>query len=166
MKRLLLLVALCLSGPLRAEPVGEYDLKAAYLFNLARYTDWPEMNRANFNFCILGDEELGRAMLRYDERRIREMRVVIARISSITPIRQCQLLYVGGRELASLGKIHSMLGELPVLTVADFPATPQVGIAIALEENRLVFDLNMEHWNKAGLKPQLTLVRLARAVRK
>ena len=164
MRRLALLFLLAVSLASGAQTVSEHDMKAAYLFNFARFTEWPANERANFNICILGDEDLGRAMRKYEERRISDQRVVIARLNSMTPIRQCNLLFVGAGELPNLAKINAHLGELPVLTVTDRPAP--VGIVMSLESERLVFDVNLEYSQKARLKHHSSVLRLARNIRK
>lgn len=166
MRRLLVLLACCLALDLRAEPVSEYDMKAIYLYNFASYTEWPFWGRANFNFCVLGDDELGNALSRLESKKINGMRVVVARLTSLVAIRQCQVLYLPGKQHANLRRIQSELGELPVLTVGEAGSEAEVGVVLRLEGARLVFDLNLGAFQRAGLKPQETLVRLARNVRK
>lgn len=166
MRLVAFLIMLTFSLAIGAQTVAEHEMKAAYLFNFARFTEWPANERANFNICILGDEDLGRAMRKYEERRISDQRVVIARLNSTTPIRQCNLLFVGAGELPNLPKINAQLGEMPVLTVTDRPAPVPVGIVLSLESERLVFDVNIEHTQKAKLKHHSSVLRLARNIRK
>ena len=166
MRRLFFLFLLGISLTAGAQTASEYDMKAAYLYNFARFTEWPASERANFNLCVLGDEELGQALRKYEERRINDQRVVIARLNTMTPIRQCNLLFVGAAELPNLAKINAHLGDLPVLTVVDRPAAAPVGIVMALESERLVFDLNLEHAQRSRLKHHPSVLRLARYVRK
>lgn len=166
MRLLSLILAFSFSLAASAQTVSEHEMKAAYLYNFARFTEWPADGRANFNICVLGDEELGQAMRKYDGRRINDQRVVIARLNTMTPVRQCSLLFVGSSELPNLAKINAYLGEFPVLTVSDRPASPQLAILLAVEAEKLVFDLNLEQTQRAKLKPHPSLLRLARNVRK
>ena len=91
---------------------------------------------------------------------------MVARLTSLVAIRQCQVLYLPGKQHANLRRIQSELGELPVLTVGEAGSEAEVGVVLRLEGARLVFDLNLAAFQRAGLKPQETLVRLARNVRK
>lgn len=166
MKLLVSLIFAWFSLVAHADPVGEYDMKATYLYNFAAFTEWPESERATFNLCTLGDENIGQALLRFEGKRIGGMRVAVARLSSLAAIRKCQLLYVGEREAVNLPRIVAELGEEPVLTVTDLPLLPQVGIVLALENQRLVFDVNFEQCRRLNLRPSSTLLRLARTVRK
>lgn len=166
MRRFLVLLSLCTSLAANAQVVSEHDMKAAYLYNFAHLFDWPESPRANFHLCVLGDEDVGAALQRFDERRVAGKRIVIARLATIAPIRLCDILYVGAGEQASLPKIRSTLGNQATLTVSDGGSLPAVGVLLALESNRLVFDVNLEHCERAGLKPKPTLLGFARSVRR
>ncbi|MBU3695935.1 YfiR family protein [Dechloromonas sp.] len=68
--------------------------------------------------------------------------------------------------MPNLGKINAHLGDLPVLTVVDRPAAAPVGIVLALESERLVFDLDPEHAQRSRLKHHPSVLRLARNERK
>jgi hypothetical protein len=166
MRRLLALLALWISLAAYAQVVSEHDMKAAYLYNFAHLFDWPESSRANFHLCVLGDEEVGAALQRFDERRVDGKRIVIARLSSLAPIRLCDILYVGAGEQASLPKVRSTLGNQPTLVVADRGNLPAVGVMLGIENDRLVFDVNLEHCERAGLKAKQTLLGFARSVRR
>lgn len=163
---LLILLAALAAGTARAEPVSEYDMKATYLYNFARYTDWPFQSRANFNLCVLGDDELGAALSRLELDRIAGMRVVVARLSSLVAIRQCQMLYLPAHQSAAIRRIRAELADLPVLTVGEPGSEGEVAITLRLQGARLVFDINQPLFERSGLRPQETLLRLARQVRR
>src|SRR5574343_983656 len=93
-------------------------------------------------------------------------RIVIARLSTMAPIRLCDILYIGASELSGLTKIRSTLNNQPTLLVADRGGLPSVGVLLSLENSRLVFDVNLEQCERAGLKPKPTLLDFARSVRK
>lgn len=166
MRALLLLLGFWVSLAANAQGVSEHDMKAAYLYNFAHLFEWPESRRANFHICILGDEEVGAAMQEYDEKRVNGQRMVIARLSTTTPIRLCDILYVGAAAVGNLPKIRSMLGGQATLTVADKAPLQSVAVVLALENQHLVFDVNLEYCERANLKPKLIVLGLARLVRK
>lgn len=164
--RLLLLMLMMFSLSARAEPVAEHDLKAGYLYNFVVHTEWPEWSRANLNICILDDALLGDAMSRFDHNRMQGMRIVIARLSSLLPIRQCQLVYVPASRQSSLMRIREELAGLPVLTVSEVAGDNESAIVLSLNGNRLVYSLNLPAFQRAGLKPSDLLRGLAGKVRK
>lgn len=166
MRLLISLLIAWFSLAAHADPVAEYDMKATYLYNFAAYTEWPESDRYSFNLCTLGDENLAQAMRRFEGKRIGKQRLMVARLSSLGAIRNCQLLFVGEREAVNLPRIAAELGDEPVLTVTDAALLPLVGIVISLENQRLVFDVNFEQCRRLNLRPSSTLLRLARSVKK
>jgi hypothetical protein len=151
---------------LRAEAVAEHELRAGYLYNFVLHTEWPAWSRANLNICILDDAALGEAMSLYEHHRVQGMRLVIARLSSLLPIRQCQLLYVPASRQASLRRIAADLAGLPVLTVSDSVDDGESALSLRLEGQRLVYEVNLPAFQRAGLKPRETLLGLAHKVRK
>ena len=65
--RFAFLAALCLGGSLgwTATPPGEYQIKAAYLLNFARYVEWPAARLpggATLRLCVLGRDPFGGAL--------------------------------------------------------------------------------------------------------
>lgn len=165
MRTLFLVLGFWISLAANAQVVSEHDMKAAYLYNFAHLFEWPESRRANFHICILGDEEVGAAMQSYGEKRVNGQRMVVARLNTSAPVRLCDILYVGALEVANLPKIKSMLTGLPTLIVADSVPLQSVAVMLALENKHLIFDVNLDHCERANLKPKQTLLGLARHVR-
>ena len=173
MRALFLLLAAWLIGVAQADTwgdrpdrVAEADMKAAYVYNFGAFMEWPESNRISFNICTLGDDSIGRSLKRYEGKLISNRRVTVARLSSLAAIADCQVLFIGEQELPNLNRIVSELGNQPVLTVADVPVLPQVGVVISLVGQRLAFEVNLDYCKRASLKPQSNLLRLAKNVRK
>lgn len=166
MRYLLLLLLVTLSPVSRAESVSEPDMKAAYIFRIAQYTEWPEADQETFNFCALGDGNVAQALKTYEGRQIGNRRVVVARLTSLTSIRKCQVLYVAGDEVVNLGRIEHELGDEPILTMTDAPLLSRVGVVLVLENQRLSFEVNFDLCRRLNLRPASTLLRLARYVRK
>lgn len=173
MRALFLLVAAWILGVAQADTwgdrpdrVAEADMKAAYIYNFGAFMEWPESNRITFNICTLGDDSIGSSLKRYEGKLISNRRVVVARLSSLTAISDCQVLFIGEKELPNLNRIVSELGNQPVLTVTDMPVLPQVGVVISLVGQRLAFEVNLDYCKRVNLKPQSNLLRLAKNVRK
>ena len=47
-----------------AQARGEFEVKAAYLYNFARFVEWPAAATARdpFTICVLGSDPFGRAL--------------------------------------------------------------------------------------------------------
>jgi hypothetical protein len=166
--RVLVLLALLVLGTpgVRAEALPELDLKATYTYNFAALTQWPPSTRANFNLCVLGDDNLAAAMRRLEGKALHGRAVAVARLGSLAAIRDCDVLYVGVDEAPSLPHIVALLGDAPVLTVTDAPPPQPAAILIVPEGTRLAFEVDLERSRRAGLRPGAALLGLARNLRR
>lgn len=162
MRQLVFFLFFVFSAPAYSQSVPEYELKASYAYNFASQVEWPESERVNFNFCTLNEDNVGLALRRFEGRPLHGRRLVIARLTSLFAINQCQVLYIGASEAANWPRILRQLGDAPVLTISDAPGGSAACLKLALDGERLVFDLNPERCQKTGLKPSSTLLRLAR----
>ena len=163
---LLFLLALWSSPGVLAQALPELDLKATYAYNFAALTHWPPTARTSFNFCVLGDEGVAEAMRRLEGKTLHGRSVTVARLRSLSAIRDCDLLYVGANEASSLPQISALLGDAPVLTVTDAPPPQQAAVVIVAEGKRLAFEIDVERCHRAGLKPGASLLGLARNLRR
>lgn len=155
-----LVLSLALASPgLRAQSqVGEYDLKAALLYNFTRFIEWPGEGSGDFRICIAGRDPFGSGLNTLTTRTVREQPIRIERQPG--DFRNCQIVFVAAG------------APLPqpspgVLVVADDPAALNRGAAVALglEGDRVVFDINQEVAARANLKVSYKLQRLARPLR-
>lgn len=171
--RLLLRAGLGLTWALMLAPrlalgntFSETEVRASYLYNFAKYTEWPESGRDNFNICALNDEPLARALKGLEGKEVGKKRLSAAHLSSLASVRECQILFIGSTDTYRLDKILETLGNVPTLTVTSASVLDRVNIVMVLDNNRMVFDVNLEPYRRTGLQPSSTLLRLARQVKK
>jgi hypothetical protein len=155
----------------QAEPSGEYQLKAAFLFNFAKFVDWPPTSFASpqspFVVCILGPDPFGHAI---DEvlkgKTIANRSVVIERLKSVAQVRQCHMVFVSQSESFHLADIVQALHGSSVLLVGEADGFAEAGgtIQFALEDNHVRFLINPDAAARAGLKVSSKLLSLARVV--
>ena len=166
----LLLVASSVLG--QAKP-GEYQVKAAYLYNFGRFVEWPSKvttaSTGSFTICVLGEDPFGPALdstLTGETRG--NQRVAARRISSPQEYVDCQILFISTSEAKRLNKIIEALGNSAVLTVSDIPGFSQRRgmIQLVMEGNRIRFEVNLAATQRAGLTLSSELLKVATAVRK
>ncbi len=155
----------------QAEPSGEYQLKAAFLFNFAKFIDWPPASFAGpqspFVVCILGPDPFGRAIDQVLKgKTIADRSVTIERIKAIAQVRQCQMVFVSQSESFHLADIVQALHGSCVLLVGEADGFAEAGgtIQFALEDNHVRFLINPDAAARAGLKVSSKLLSLARVV--
>jgi hypothetical protein len=150
--------------------LSENEVKAAYLFNFARFTDWPAaaLNDAHFTLCMTGaGDPFDGALARIDAKplhgRVSRVRYQVA----AADVRDCHLLFVPASELAQWGALRAQLRSAPVLTVSDAGDFIDRGGMAALQPQgrRLGFAIHLGAARAAGLRPQAQLLKLALEVR-
>lgn len=160
------LMAICcmLPATLQAvEPVPEYAMKAAFLYNFALFTEWPGQLGGNLNLCVLGHDPFGSALDAIDGKEIKSgRRLTIRHISNPANAVQCHMLYFGAVEVASIGNLLADLGDVPVLTVTDAGESSGAMIHMWLENKRLVFGVDQDAALRAHLTFSSKMLRLAR----
>ena len=153
-----------------AKASREYLLKAAFLYNFAKFTTWPEDAIAGpkkaVHLCILGKDPFGAAMGSIEGRSIRRRRLVTVRIARVSDAGGCHIVFIGRSEEKRLRAILDDLRERPILTIAEMSNFAQIGGIIGLKtiEDRVRFDINLDAANAADLKISHKLLRLANIV--
>jgi hypothetical protein len=150
----------------RAQDVTEPALKAAYIYNFAKFTDWPAdalPAAAPFNACVLGDDSLGDALERTVSGRHLSGRVIhVVRVRLDSAMRSCHLLYVSGVTGAQIETIAALVRDAPVLTISDADDFARVGIAqLFLESGKMAFKFNLEVARRSRLQLSSRLLVLA-----
>lgn len=169
-RRLFLFLLMWVSSLCMADPVQEYELKTAFLYNFVLFTQWsadsPQENSAYLNICTIGPDHFGPVLEQLQGRKIREKRVFLKREVDIDQVRDCHLLYISAIEPEILARIREQLRDSSVLTVSDLnPAsTERTIINMVIDNKRLVFDVDIVSAKQAKLVMSSKLLRLARRV--
>jgi YfiR/HmsC-like len=149
----------------------EYQLKAAFLFNFAKFVDWPPDSFANpqapFLICIVGSDPFGQAIdstLRGQS--IRGRAVAVQRVQDASHLRHCQMAFVSSSDRRHLQEILQNVRGASVLLVGESPGFAAEGGAIQfeMEDDRVRFSINPEAAERAGLRVSSKLLALATIV--
>jgi hypothetical protein len=152
------------SAALAADNVElEYRVKAAFLFNFARYTQWPSSNPP-FNFCVTGSDEMLLAVREaIADKTLRGQAPRVEHLNAKQDASRCDVLYLGDKTDAEFARQLNGPGAPPVLLVGEGRAFPQdfgmVGFHLA--NGRLRFAINPALIRKAGLQMSSQLLGLA-----
>jgi hypothetical protein len=144
----------------------EYDVKAAFLINLAKFVDWPVPDRSSqvLAICIFGDDPFGRAIdLLTRDQIIQGRTVEIRRLRSASEAVGCQMAFVRSKEREKASALLQAVRGLPVLTVGEELEFAQLGGAIYLPtaNNRVDIVINPSAVEDAGLRLSAKLMSLA-----
>ena len=165
-----LLLLLGLAAPARAQDVTEVGLKGAFLFNFARFTEWPADSLpadSTVSACVLGDPAVGDAFARQVKgKQVGGRTVNVTIIDAVSPLPVCHLLYLSGISRTRIGEIVAKLREVPVLTVSDVEEFTKRGgiIQFFVESGKMRFRINARSARRARLLLSSRLLALADVV--
>ena len=156
-------------APARAQSLSEYQVKAAFIYNFAKFIDWPEApSQGAFVIGILGDDPFRGALQATVENRSVDGRpVVVRQVSSAEVARSFQILFVSASERERLPAILDSLKGSAVLTVGETEGYAKSGVVInfIVEDSRVRFEVNVDAAERANLKISSKMLSLARIVK-
>ena len=163
----LLLVCLLVSITAARSGESEAELKAAFLFNFAKFVEWPGARGAKSTplvFGVLGAESVGDSLMSMVAGKSLGGRPIEVRLMSRpSELRLCDVLYVGELTTSDLTKVLAALQGSPTLTVGSNPGFAELGGIIELVPagNRYRFAVSPRAARQAGLKLSAKLLALA-----
>ena len=159
---------LALGGPAGAAPAKEYQVKAAFLFNFAQFVEWPKtaFSRPEDPFVIgvLGPDPFGSYLedVAHGEK-VGGRKIVVKRYGKAADAFGSQILWVAGKDMATMMQDLAVLRNKPVLTVGDADGFAVEGgvIRLVMKQNKIRFRINVEAAQASGLSISAKLLSLA-----
>ncbi|WP_192805071.1 YfiR family protein [Noviherbaspirillum aerium] len=164
------LLAGCLvAGGVAAAPVPEFELKAAFVYNFALFTDWPAetpFEAGMLNLCVHPYSAMRPALSSLNDRMIKGRKIAVRQLALPDGIRGCHLFFADAADRERWPQIRKALGNAPVLTISDDMEIGHDGSIVSLssEGSRIVFDIDLRAARNARLVLSSKLLRLARSV--
>jgi YfiR/HmsC-like len=141
----------------------EDQLKAGYVFNFAKFVDWPNLGAAeNLTVCFVGGAGVREAFTVSTQGKQVGAHPVTLRAIAGKSIAGCHLVFIAA-DAAPAPDLMSGAGTASVLSVGEEHDFIHKGGMIELftEDNRLRFNINLENARRAGLKISSALLELA-----
>lgn len=167
----LCVVLLCLAGAPAAvaTPSAEYQIKAAYLLNFARYVEWPAARlppAQALRVCVLGRDPFAGALSALEGRQVNGREVRVRQLEGADQAGDCHVVFIADSEERRLAAMLRMLASRGLLLVSDIDGFAEAGGSIGLvtEDGRVRFDINQASLQRDGLRASAQLLRLARSV--
>lgn len=146
----------------------EYQLKAAFLYNFAKFVQWPAETSGGpldpFALCVSGEEPF-RIMQHYlAGKRIRGQLITVRAVGGSAELAGCHLLFVSATSVQLQHALPSLRGA--VLMVGESEDFIRNGgmINLVRADNRLRFEISRGAGERAGLKFSSQLLKLATPV--
>ena len=152
-------------------PVDEYQVKAAFIYNFAKFVQWPanafQRPSDPISICLLGQDPFGSSL---DDtvanRTIDGRSLTIRRLANVKQVAGCHVLFIGSAEDKRLPSVVAGIRATGVLTIgdSDFSGADDVVINFKLESGKVRFDINVDAAEREKLRISSRLLSLAHIV--
>ena len=149
--------------------VDEFSLKAAFVYNFTKFTEWPADALADptLRIGVLGADSFGERLAKATSGRLAHARPIeIVHVSTESEMLRCQLVFVGRAEDQRVADVLKCVARHPILTVGEGERFVERGgmIRLKLKDNRVRFEVNVAAADSAGLRLSSNLLQLADGV--
>lgn len=149
----------------------EYSIKAALLFNIAKYTDWPPRAFSHpgdpIVIGVLGDDPFGQVLDRVVKgRSINGRSIVVRRASGTAQLEDAHLVFVSASQ-PQAPQDCAALERAGILTVSDAEfAARFTAVNFALEGDKVVFTVDLDRALRTGATISSQLLKFAKSVKR
>lgn len=168
------ILGICLGLALQApaQTVEASQVKAAYLYNFAKFVEWPAGIFRNPDdpavICVIGDEHTSDVLeLAVSGKKINGRPVEARRPHASTEFKSCHVLFIGFPDRERIAQTLNELRGSSVLTVGQSGQFIALGgmINLALNNTTIELEIDPEASNAVGLKISSRLLVVARTVK-
>lgn len=151
-----------------AGSADEAAIQAAFVYNFARFTEWPpaalSAKGGPLNICLAGRREaLAGALESLSGRTVQNHPVRVLNMPANEDLKSCHVVFLAEADSVRRGQILQVLADVPALTVSDSPDFARRGGMIGLVRvgDKLRFEINRGEAQACGLKLSASLLNLA-----
>jgi len=167
-------IALVQAVPGHAVRLPEYRLKAVFLFNFAKFVEWPADSLESgaghasevLSIGILGEDPFGDAFDAIEGQWVGGRRLEIERADRFKDLETCQILFVPSAEERRLERVAAHFQGRNTLLVGETKGFAHRGgmINFFYQGNKIRFEVNVDVIEETDLKISAKLLKLARIV--
>jgi hypothetical protein len=153
---------------------SEYLIKAGFIYNFAKFVEWPSAAFADADspivIGVIGVDPFGPLIDRIvEDKKIGSRGFVVKRFrwgKDLKDLKDCKILFVSPSERGHIDEILQLVRGFPVLTVGETPGFAERGgiIRFTLEDNRVRFEVNVQAARRADLNISSRLLTLAKII--
>jgi len=155
----------------KSQRAAEYQIKAAYIYNFAKFVNWPSKVFADASspivIGVLGEDPFGNTLEQtVKDKTVNGRKLQARRFDKINEVERCHILFVSSSEKMRLSRVLEQVRGSNVLTIGELGGFARQGgvIGFTMEGNKVGFEINIGAAKKAGLDVSSQLLKLAKVV--
>jgi len=171
-RRMILFLLLASLSPasniqVRGQTENEYQVKAAFILNFAKFVEWPLDAFGDGGVLVvgvIGDDPFGGALDQLNGYTANGRRLRTKRLRWGDNLRACQILFISASEVRNLEKILESIRGTSVLTIGETPKFNRSGgmIRFVIQNNKVRFEINAAAAEQARLRISSKLLALSK----
>jgi hypothetical protein len=173
MLSLFLLLGASLQLSAEAPAFDEYQVKAAFLYNFAKFVEWPTGTFASstdpIGICIVGQNPFGSVLENMVRgKKVGDRAVAVRRFPDTLQTSQCQILFIGAAEWKRTRALLDAVKSPGILTVGETDDFTDLGgmIAFRLDGPRVRIKVDLQTAERGHLRISSKLLSLAEIVKR
>src|SRR2546428_488730 len=155
------------------EQINEYQMKAVYLYNLAKFVEWPATAFKNagdpISICVLGQNPILHTLEEaVNGETIEDRKLIVRPVADVSQVNNCQILSVGSSDRKYLRSLLRDLKTTGILTVGEAESLTSEGgvVNLKLEGGKVRIEINLKAAERQQLRISPKLLSLAQVVKK
>jgi len=163
---LVLLSGLAVAALAQTTGLAADRIKAAYVYNFAKFIEFPAAEDRAIRVCVLGRDDLNGAMQGLNHRMAQGREIQVRKDVPMDQLKDCTVAFVGDNDARLLPMAARQLANSSVLLVSDARQAMDLGahLSLNLSDDRVEFDVNLLNLQKSNIKASSQMLKLARVV--
>jgi hypothetical protein len=154
-----------------SQAISEDQVKAAYLYNFAKFVEWPQETFPDattpIHLCVLNDARIGSGVnLIVKDKHISGRSIVVVPIQTAEQGRSCQILFINSAQNGQVEHILKVLQGASVLTVGETTGFVEQGgiVNFVIQDDQVHFQVNHKAATQSRLRMSARLLSVAKLV--
>jgi hypothetical protein len=167
---LLLGTLLCCPKLSECASPGEHQIKAAMIFNMMRFVDWPESalpaGNGSIDVCFTGRGAMSSAIASIQGKQVKGKNITVRSVGKQGPFSGCHVLLLSETDRSSVEAILEATKSAPFMTVGEQRSFASSGgvFGFIIHEGKVRFETNLAAAQRHKIRISAQLLKLAHTV--
>lgn len=144
----------------------EYQLKAAFVYNIIKFVEWPPdvfVDREHINLCVYGNGKIVSALAPIEKKKAQAKNIQISNHNDDSMLASCNVIYLAETTNLSISNFLETAQTNHSLTISDLPGFAKSGGMLELrrQKDSIKIVVNLTASSEAGLTFSSKLLSLA-----
>lgn len=156
---------------LLAQSYSEAEIKAAFVCNFAKFSQWPstkfKTDTSSIIIGLVGEEPFGEIIYKIAKSaQVNDRKILVKKIENLSQLSEIHLLYIGKVDAATLTNFLGLSPKNSVLTISELKNFCQMGgiINFSKDKAKYGFEINDKIAQKSKITISAKLLKLATVI--